>query len=158
MRLDDLAREYRARTVTGFGGRLFAPLPSRSNFHLGAVIHHADGTEREFRFPRPSNAGVLPAGLYLQFHKLASNLQRRRNAIFHADVCRYLARRFHTAANPPTRVDLIVFFQAIPRHNRPEIHAAERPPWVDYAKLLRDEPTFERKTLLSYRVRAGDLS
>lgn len=155
--LEELAKSYRAVTVTGFGGRLFAPLPSRANFHLGAVVRHADGTTREFRFPRPSDAGVLPAGLYLQFHKLASNLQRGHNAVFHPDVCRYLARRFHMPENPPTQVDLILFSQQIPRHNRPEIHATENPPWVDYTKLLRDEPVFERRTLLSYTVRAEDL-
>ena len=155
--VDAIARAYLTRTVTGVSTRLFAPLPTRSNFHLGAVMRHADGLEREFHFPRPSDSDALTGKAFLQFHKLAANLQSSDTAALHSDVCRYLARRFDDRpGNSLTGIELVLFYQPIPRHNRAEIRTANEPVLFDYTKLLRDEPRFERKTLHTYSVQAED--
>lgn len=154
--LHEVVQAYQRRTVTGFSGQLFAPLPARSNRYVGAVIRYTDGTERHFHFPRPSETSGFLGEVYLQFHKLSKNLGRPKVAPLYPDVCRYLARRFGTPGKMPREVELIAFYQLIPRHNRAELRTGGGDAWHDYTAILRDRRVYEQKSLFVYSVQPGD--
>lgn len=156
--LYQLASSYQAYTVTSVSGQLFAPLPARSNVHIGAVAELADGSQARFRFPMPSDTRGLGAKRYEYFHKLGTSLSDGANAAFHPDVARYVARTLAAEGKRPLRVRLVAFHAEIPRHNRPEVYLAKQQQWFDYTHLLREAARYEETLLLDYAVRPEDIA
>ncbi|HYD48208.1 MAG TPA: hypothetical protein VEB21_07670 [Terriglobales bacterium] len=156
--LYDLARWYQAYTVTAVSGQLFAPLPARSNVHIGARVELADGGGRDFLFPRPQDETGLAAKRNVFFHKLGMSLTNEDNAVYYADLCRYVARQFATNGSRPVRVQLIAFHAPIPRHSRPEVHLRDGAQWFDYTQMLRQQAHYEENTLHEYTVQPEDFA
>lgn len=156
--LFELVRWYQRYTVTAVSGQLFAPLPSRSNTFLGAMVELADGSIQEHRFPSPRDfAGWQSKGLE-PFHKFGVALQDKSNEPYYGDVCRFVTRQHAKGPSLPVRVRLITYFMPIPRHNRPEIRRAVQVPWFDYSRLLRDEASYGEQLLLEYTVQPEDIA
>lgn len=137
---------------------MFAPDPLQVLRYVAADVTLRSGARAPaFEFPRLGQFNFLHAWIEKRYRKYQLQIAGERTPAFLEDLARWVARQRRNPADPPVHVTLFNCECPIPRHDRPELSRPDRPAWIDYTRLLRDEAHYNRYVMLEYDVKPGDL-
>jgi hypothetical protein len=153
----EVVAAYLHNTSQYQGWSMFAPAPVQTNRYVEAAVLFQDGNWRDYRFPRLGQMNFLEAWIEKRWRKIQQNMFDPDFQPYFEDVARWIARQMDQPGNHPTRVSILLYEAAIPRHDREELRGEAAPRFVDYPRLLRDETRYAKKLACDYSVRPGDL-
>jgi len=139
------------------GWAMFAPAPVQANRYVEATVLFQDGNWLDYAFPRLGQMNFLEAWIEKRWRKIEQNMFDPDFRPYDEDVARWIAREMDRPGNHPVRVSVLLFEAAIPRHDRDELQGPKAPAWIDYPVLLRDKTRYDKKVMVDYAVKPGDL-
>lgn len=125
---------------------LFSPDVRERIYHCNAIITFADGSHKNYEFPRPPKMGQIEKFQHEKLRKLFLEYMPFPSGVeFLPDFARFVARCNADSKNPPTQVSIVFSYVNTPPPNSPD--------------GLRDSlpEHIYKSTLFNYRVKQEDL-
>ncbi len=124
---------------------LFSPEVREQIYHCNAIITFADGSNKNYEFPRPPKMGQVEKFQHEKLRKVfLEHMPFPSGTQFLPDFARFVARCNADPKNPPTQVAIVFNYIQTP------------PPDSPYMRDSLPEHIY-KTTLFNYRVREEDL-
>lgn len=95
---------------------MFAPNPSNRDVWGSAKIEYADGTKKDWTFPRVKEYGYFMKYVKERYRKSFERLNLSSYTVLLPDACMWIAREnFDDPNNPPVKVSLYMHLKEVPR-------------------------------------------